>query len=137
MSVSSRPRIQLFIAGGTIQAGSAVKFGADSEHVVACGASTDMAIGIAQIAITAGSTAAASTVASGAQVEVAIPGGGAKGAAHGTITAGEMLCSYTDGTLQPTTGAGDRIIGIAMDGAAAGDIFNVECVAAVASGATN
>lgn len=100
-----------------------MKLSTDNLHVTICGASTDDAIGIAQNV----------TANAGDKCEVAVPGGGAKALAHGTINAGELVVPYTDGSLQPTTGSGDSVIGIAMQAAVAGDIFEVQVIRAVAT----
>lgn len=117
MASTLKPKIYAFKQGGAtaIPKGSAVKMGADNSHVSLCTASTDLAIGIAQ---------SASTNAED-KIEVAMPGGGAKALAHGTVNVGQKLVPYTDGSLQPATGAGDQICAVALDSAVAGDIFSV------------
>jgi hypothetical protein len=116
MASSSTPRIVSFKAGAAIAKGKAVKFGADDEHVIAAAAATDGLLGVAQNAADAAEDI----------VEVAIPGGGAKGLAQGNITRGALLTSHTDGTLKAAAASGDRIVGQAMASAVAGDLFPVE-----------
>lgn len=125
MSSHSKSRVQTFKAGGAIAKGKSVKIGADREHVVAGAANTDGLIGIAQNA------------AANAEdlVEVALPGGGAKALAKESITAGKLLTSNADGALEQTNASGDRVIGMAMEDAAAGDLFAVEVIVATADGA--
>lgn len=108
-----QPKIQTFLAGGTIVAGHAVKFGADKSHVVECTAASDKSIGIA----ISGTTTVEDPV------EVGRAGGGAKAVAHTTIALGDPLVSFTDGTLSPSTTTGDRIIGFSDQDAVVGDIF--------------
>lgn len=51
--------------------------------------------------------------------------GTTKVVAHTTIHQGDKLTAYSDGTANPTTTAKDNIIGIALEDAAAGDIFEM------------
>lgn len=138
MASSLQPKILAFKQYSTtaIARGVAVKFGgvdagdgSVESEVTPAAASTDQSIGICQ------NTNA--TVNAGDKVEVALPGGGAKALAHTTIAAGDLLVPYTDGSLQPTTGSGDRIIAVAMQSAVVGDIFEVMVVMGMATGATN
>lgn len=123
MASSSTPRIQAYKAGGVIVKGKAVKFGADSEHVVVGSANTDRCIGIAQNA-----AAAAEDI-----VEVAIPGGGAKGLISEGVSAGDDLCSHTDGTLVKVNAEGDQIVARAMETGVANDFVGVEVYYATAN----
>lgn len=125
MASCSKPRIMTFKAGGAIAKGKSVKMGADREHVVVGAGNTDSLVGIAQNAATAAEDL----------VEVAIVGGGAKGLAKESITAGKLLVSNADGSLEQTNAAGNRVIAMAMEDAAAGDLFGVEVVVCVASAA--
>ncbi len=122
MSAISQPRILTYVAGGTIVKGHAVKFGADYKTVVEVTATTDKSIGVAQIA---GS--------SGDSIEVAVNGGGAKGAAKTTIATGDLLGHNADGTLQKANAANDRVIGVAMQDAVAADIFYLEVALGMAT----
>lgn len=128
MASTSHPKILLFKQSGAtgIAKGVAVKLAVDNKHVTPCSATTDAAIGISQgVSVNAEDF-----------IEVALPGGGGKALAHTTITLGQLLVSHTDGSLKPTTAAGDRIIGVAMDSAVIGDLFYAEVVSAIAGGAS-
>ncbi len=116
MSSINSPRIVTFKADGAIAKGKAVKIGTDREHVVVAAGNTDPCIGIAQNA----------AVNADDLVEVALQGGGAKGLAKESITAGKSLVSNADGSLEQTNASGDKIIGVALEDASAGDIFAVE-----------
>lgn len=110
-----QPRIQTFLAGGTIVVGHAVKFGADKTKVVECTSVSDKSIGLA----------VSGTTTVGDPVEVARPGGGGKAVCQTTVALGDPLVSHTDGTLKPSTATGDRIIAFADDAGVAGDIIPV------------
>lgn len=129
MASSSEPRILSYKAGGAIALGQAVKFGADRETVVACSANTDAAIGVAQGAISSDDATA------GVRIEIAIQGGGGKGLAGETISAGKFLVSAADGALEQTNASGDRVIAMAMEDAVADDVFAIEVLNRVAVGA--
>lgn len=119
MSAIAQPNVLTFKAGGVIVKGHAVKMGADDQHVVECTAKTDKQIGIAQND--------ASTAED--KVEVALPGGGSKVKAGGSISAGDLLASTTDGTLIATTTAADRYIAMAMEDMSSGDLGAAHVVA--------
>ena len=102
-----------------IAVGSVVKNGSDNAHVAKSAAATSLNIGIAQSA-----SAAAEDV-----IEVALPGGGAKGLAGGTWAMGDLLTSDGDGALVVTTTPGNRYIAMAMEIAATGDLASVHVVA--------
>lgn len=125
MASHSEPRILSFKADGAIAKGKAVKIGTDKDHVAVGAANTDDCIGVAQSAATTAEDI----------IEVALPGGGAKGLAGETISAGKFLVSHTDGSLYQSNTSADRIIGMAMEDAVVGDIFAIEVVAGVAVGA--
>lgn len=112
MASTSKPRIIVFKADGAIAKGQPVKIGSDNDHVAAATAASDKSIGIAQVAVTTAED----------KVEVAIPGGGAKLLAGGTIAAGDMLVPAASGVVSSTNN-GDRGIAIAMHAAVSGDIF--------------
>lgn len=119
MASTLAPRILAFEANGTISKGKAVKFvTSDASKVVQATAVNGLNFGIAQHDAVAGEI-----------IEVAVVGGGAKALAQATIAAGEMLISHTDGALKPASAETDRVIAIAMDDAAAGDIFDVIVIA--------
>ena len=118
MSSHLQPKCLTFKSGGSIAKGTAVKIGADNLHVVVCSAKTDRSIGIAQNDVT------------GAEqlVEVALPGGGSKAKAGGSVSAGDLVAPTTDGSLITTTGPGDRYIAMALEDAASGDLFATNIV---------
>lgn len=119
MSVMVKPLIATFEAGAAVAKGQAVKFSSNNKTVVPSAAATDKHIGIAQnVAVNVGDL-----------VEVALPGGGAKGLAKTTIALGDLLGVNADGSIQKVATAGDRVIGIAMDSAVAADLFHVHVVA--------
>ena len=89
MSAISEAKVLTFKAGGVIVKGHAVKIGADNKHVIECTAKTDKHIGIALNDASAAED----------NVEVALPGGGAKAKAGGSISAGDLLAPTTDTTL--------------------------------------
>ena len=120
MSSMVKPLIATFEAGAAITKGQAVKFGSNNKTVVKCAATTDNAIGIAQnVALAAGDL-----------VEVALPGGGAKGLAKATIALGDILGVNADGSIQKLASASDHIVGQAFDAAVAGDIFAMHVLSA-------
>jgi hypothetical protein len=122
MSASSNPRIYSFLVDGSIAKGKAVKIGTDKNHVAVGAANTDRCIGIAQVlADTAEDT-----------IEVALPGGGAKGLLGESVSAGNDLCSHTDGSLVKVNAEGDQIIARAMQDGASGDLIAVEVYLATA-----
>lgn len=107
------PLIYTFEAGAAIAKGKAVKLSGDKKTVVQASATTDQVIGVAQ-------NVAANV---GDLVEVAFPGGGAKGLAKASIALGDELGVNADGSVQKVASANDRIIGYAMDSAVAGDLL--------------
>jgi hypothetical protein len=114
MATIPQPNLVAFTAGGTIVKGHAVKLHTTTSQVVEATAVTDKMIGIAH-----------NSAASGEKVEVAMPGGGAEAKSSGTIAAGKQLTSHTDGTLKAVAAANDRVIGVALDDAAANDLFPI------------
>ncbi len=115
MASMIRPLIATFEASAAISKGQAVKLVTNNKTVAKVAATTDQSIGIAQNA----------AVNVGDLVEVAMPGGGAKGLAKTTIALGDILGHNADGSIQKVASASDRIIGVAMDSAVAGDIFSL------------
>jgi hypothetical protein len=79
--------------------GKAVKIGADSKHVAVASAASDKMLGIAQSDATNAED----------EMEVALPGGGAKALAGGNISAGDLLTSDGSGKLIATTSNADRV----------------------------
>lgn len=119
MSSFAQPNLLTFKAGSTgIVEGCVVKPGADNKHVLISASATSKNFGIAQNA-----AAAAEDL-----VEVALPGGGAKGLAGDTISFGDLLTSDSAGKLVATTTANDRVVAIAMEDAVVGDLFSVHVV---------
>ena len=118
MSSHACPNVLTFKAGGAIPKGSVVKPGADREHVAKATAATDKSFGLAQNA-----AAAAEDL-----VEVALPGGGAKALAGGSISFGDLLAADSNGALVATTTANDRVVAVAMEDAVAGDLFSCHVV---------
>lgn len=119
MSSMVKPVIATFECSAAISKGNAVKFGSSNKIVTKASATTDKLIGIAQNTVTT----------AGDLVEVAMPGGGGKALAKTTIALGDLLGVNADGSIQKVANAGDRVIGIAMDSAAANDIFAVHVIA--------
>lgn len=113
MSTVLQRNLGSFKAGGVIAKGQAVKFSANAT-VVACSATTDQAIGIAQNAAILNDV-----------LEVALPGGGGFGLAKTTIAQGDRLGINADGSLQKVASANDIVIAHATEAAAAADIFAV------------
>lgn len=112
MSSVLQKNVAPFKAGGVIAKGQAVKLSAD-DTVVVCSASTDRAIGVAQIASTG----------SGDVIEVAMPGGGGFLKAGGAIAKGDLLGIDTSGNLVKVAAQHDMIIAQSHQVAATGDIF--------------
>lgn len=115
MSAMVKPVIATYEASAAISKGQAVKLDSTGKKATACSATTDKAVGVAQNA----------AVNVGDLVEVALPGGGAKGLAKATINAGDILGVNADGSIQKVASASDRVIGMAMEDAAAADIFQM------------
>jgi hypothetical protein len=115
MSSILRPVVLTFEADGAIAKGQAVKIGSSRNRVAVVTATTDGSIGIAQnVAVNVGDL-----------VEVATVGGGAKGLANSTIAAGNILGQNANGALQKAASANDRVLGIALESAVAGDLFSL------------
>lgn len=125
MASSLAPIIETLLADAAISKGMAVKYGTDFKHVAKSSANTDHHCGIAQNAPTAAEDA----------VEVARPGGGAKGLLGGTVAAGDFLTGHTDGSLIKNDGAADIVIAQAKQDGVVGDLIDVAVVMFPASGA--
>lgn len=128
MAAHSSPRPLAFAAGGLIVKGHAVKLSSDSA-VVECTANTDNAIGIAMNDVSAAEATA------GANVEVALPGGGYKMVLGESVDRGLHLVPHTDGTGVKANTAGDSVIAVAMASGVAGDLVPVEVLHGKAVGA--
>ena len=120
MSSMIKPLIATFECDAVIAKGQAVKLGSSNKRVTPVTATTDLSIGVAQNA----------TLNVGDLVEVAVPGGGAKGLAKAAISMGNILGHNADGSIQKLANANDKIIGQALDDAAAGDLFSMLVVCA-------
>jgi hypothetical protein len=115
------PNLVTFRSSAAIAQGEAVTVDATGKIVTAANAVTDKSIGIAQ------SAAVDDGSGNFNAIEVALPGGGAKALAGGTITAGDLLAPTTGGALIATTTENDRVVALALQDAASGDLFAV-CV---------
>jgi len=124
MASSSTPRIRTYKAGGAINPLSYVKLSTSSPGstknpvVVQCGAG-DRPIGIAQND---------SAAASGDEVEVALPGGGARLTIKGTVASGNFIKSDANGYGIATTTAGDAYGAQAVEDGVTTDILGVEVI---------
>lgn len=120
MASSSEPKIVTVKCGAAISKGMVVKHDSSDDHVIKSAASTNKHIGIAQVAATTAEDL----------IEIALPGGGAKGLCGSVaVTRGDLLTADSTGALASTTSANDRIIGVAMASAVSGDLFDVQVVA--------
>ena len=113
MSAMVKPVIATYEATAAIAKGLGVKLDSTGKKVTAASATTDKVIGICQNAV----------LNVGDLAEIALPGGGAKGLAKATINAGDILGVNADGSIQKVASASDRVVGMAMQDAAAADIF--------------
>lgn len=118
MSSYAQPNVLTFKADGVIIKGAAVKAGSDKAHVAIAAAATDKIVGIALNATTAAEDL----------VEIALPGGGSKAKAGGTVSFGDLLTADADGKLVATTTANNRVVAIAMEDAVVDDLFSVHVV---------
>lgn len=132
MSSTSCPKLYAFKAGAAIAKGKAVKKGADDQHVIAGAANTDNVIGIAYMAVTNLDSKGAAIEET---IEIALPGGGAKGLLGEAVSMGDKLVSHTDGRLVKTNASGDKIIAVAMQDGVENDLIYVEVVSAIATAA--
>src|SRR5690606_31320133 len=105
-------------SSAAIAKGKAVTLDATGKIVTAANAKTDKSVGLAMHA--AGDA--------GETIEVAHPGGGAKGLLGGTVSAGDLLAPTTGGALIATTTANDRIIAMALEDGVDGDLISVMVV---------
>lgn len=121
MASSIKQLTRSYVAGGAINARSAVKFSTSSPGsaknpcVVQCGAG-ERACGIAQ------NESAAST---NDTVEVAFVGGGAVLHVAGTVNPGDSLKSDGSGYGIRTTADADEVIAFAVEGGSSGDDIGV------------
>jgi hypothetical protein len=123
MASSIKPLVRTYVANGAIPAYSFVKFdtsapaSAKNPRVVSC--TSGAADGIAQ-----NQTAAAT----GDEVEVAFPGGGALLTIGGNVSVSNSLKPTTAGKGIATTSAGDHVGAKAVEGGASGDVIGVNVV---------
>lgn len=122
MASYKEPKIETYLADGAIAKGKAVKVGTDREHVAVGAANTDRCCGIAQSASTAAED----------QIEVAGQGSGALALLGETVSAGDDLCSHTDGTLVKVNAEGDQILCRALEDGVADDLISVDVYFATA-----
>lgn len=113
MASNFRSNTRTYTAGGTINANTFVKFGADSQHVVACGAN-ERAIGIAR-----------GDASSGQSVEVDLPGGGSRLKVASTVALGKMVTSTSVGQGEKADAAGEWVGAVAYEDGVANDVIDV------------
>ncbi len=109
-----------FIAGGTIAPCIIVKFGADDNTVVAAAAVSDALIGVVDIP-------AQGNAVAGERVDVVV-NGVAEVKYGDNVTRGQLLTADSNGyavNAAPAAGTNNRIIGIALQNGANGDIGSV------------
>lgn len=114
MSAHLKPTIQSFKTGADLSGKqyTLVKFGADKDTIVSCGAD-EKAVGVLM---------SAPSSAIGEVVEVAVDGG-AKVRCNGNVTLGESVGSAAAGLLKDQ--AAGWAIGVAMDAGVANDIIPI------------
>lgn len=103
-----------FIANADLSAGTIVKLSAGK--VVAATAGTDVSIGVLTSDVKSGQTA---------DVRLRSAEGTVKVLAGGTIAAGEKVTATTAGKALKTTTAGNEVLGVALEAAVSGDLFEV------------
>lgn len=123
MASYSSIKSQVLRASGAIVRGQAVKLSAD-DTVTAASANTDKCVGISQEAADDGKL-----------VEFALPGSGGVALAGESIARGALLVAGAGGKLFQTNADGDRVIAMAKQAAVLNDLFEVEVLVAVATGA--
>lgn len=124
MASSFQPNVRTYKAGGVIAANRFVKYGADKNHVVQCGAG-DHAIGISLGAATAAEN----------EIEIGLPGGGAKLDIAGTVGLGKKLKSDSNGKGIYVTTAADWVGALSVEDGVSGDTIGVHVVVFETSGA--
>jgi len=119
MATKSASRVRTYQASGAIKNFSFVKFGATKGLVAQCGAN-ERSIGIYN---------GDADAASGDDVEICLPGGGALLVANETIALGKMLTSVvTTGYGEVADAAGEWVGAVAYEDAVVNDVFGVEVV---------
>lgn len=107
--------VLVFKCAAAIVKGVVVKPGADKDHAIVSAAATSLNFGINQTLTTTAED----------KMEVAMPGGGAKGLAGGTFYFGDLLTADSAGKLVATTTPGNRYIAMALEDAVAEDLASV------------
>lgn len=115
MSGHANANCLTFKADAAISKGMAVKAGSDRNHVAKATAATQKIIGLAM-----NDAATAED-----KVEVALPGGGAKGLCGDTVSFGDLLTADSAGKLVATTTANDKVVAQALEDGVVGDLIAV------------
>lgn len=118
MSAHFQPNVLTFKADGAIAKGKCVKPGTDKDHVVVSALATSKNVGLAMNTVTTAED----------KVEVALPGGGAKGLLAGSVSFGDLLTPDSSGALVATTTPGDRYVAMAMEDGSAADLIAVHVI---------
>ena len=118
MSGHAQPNVLTYKADGAISKGMVVKPGSDRDHVAKSVLATSKNFGIAMNTVTAAED----------KVEVALPGGGAKGLLGDTVSFGDLLTADSAGKLVATTTANDKIVAQALEDGVANDLIAVNVV---------
>ena len=106
-----------FLAGAAVAANRIVKFGADALNVIQGAAATDKLIGVSDNL----------GAASGETIDVILDGI-ALVKCGGTVAFGDLVTSDATGQALATTTAGNRWIGVAMEGGVSGDVIGIRLV---------
>lgn len=123
MAASFKPNAKSYKANGAIKANSFVKLDTSSTNtknpgIVAAGAG-DAILGV---------SLNDSDAASGDEVEVGLPGGGARLKISGTVLLNQSIKATTNGYGIVTTTAGDKVGAMAIEGGLANDIIGVHVI---------
>ena len=102
-------------AGAPIEANRIVKFGADDLHIITAAAATDASIGVTPLGATKAEDVCDFATEGLCTVEYG-----------GTVTRGQPLTSDAEGRAVVASGAGNRVIGIAMVSGVTGDLGSVK-----------
>lgn len=112
----SQKRIKTFKAGTALKAFTFVKFGADNETVVQCGAN-ERCIGIFQ---------GGEDAVIGDHVEIALPGGGAFLKVSEAVGLGKLITSTATGAGEVADAAGEFCGAVAYEAGVENDVICVE-----------
>lgn len=115
MSAHAPANVLTYKADGAISKGMVVKPGSDRDHVAKSVLATSKNFGIAMNTVTTAED----------KVEVALPGGGAKGLLGGTVSFGDLLTADSAGKLVATTTANDKVVAQAMEDGVVDDLIAV------------